>query len=1205
MRKKLIFILVTILLATVGVFAGCNCSGCSEDERVTYVDYNSDLGTLMQTSTSFITVKHPVFGGSHYAYTEGLYEESNNDAPEGTESNYRPGGELIYLTMQKDGDEVKLVEKILLKTEEGSIRDPDVSEDGKRVVFSMKKSKQDDYHLYEMVIATGKYRQLTFGSGVADFEPQYLASGEIIFSSSRAIQTVDCWLTPVSNLYKCQADGSNIVRLGYDQVHTTYPTTTSDGRVIYTRWDYNDRTQMYVQGIFQMNPDGTNQTEVYGNNSNFPTTLIHSREVPGTTDKYISVAIGHHTWQAGKLVMVDLSVGRNDKDAVNFVFPDQYSEKVDDIDEYGQQGPLYQYPYAINENLLLVSYSANGWGRGTKSEAPFGIYLMNTSGKKIELLSGEDGPYANIIPIKAKALFERSNMTDYSKDTGTYYVSNVYEGQAMEGIEVGTVKQIRVVALDYRPYAIGATIGVGSGVSDPYTPIATGNGSWDVKVVLGVATVYEDGSALFNVPSETPVYFQLLDEDGCVVQTMRSWSTLMPGESYSCVGCHEDKNTAPTASTQFTIAMTMGIEDLVGDAWQEGTTLEERKQTGFDYLEEVQPIFDNNCISCHNNKLETYNAIGLAKVDNSGVDMPHLEVATKIFDLQENWQYKTQTTAISDSTWKEVDYNSSTWTIGQAGFGDRDADGAKVNTPWNDDNVYMYMRKEFTISDLSVFNGKNLVLNTWYDDGISVYINGNLVFSNVGWTNDYSDIVLKTNANDYLVAGKNVIAISLHQTGGGRFIDLSLRYIQLKGEIKETIDNPFSLEAESIYSERMKKYFPLSYLLLTDSEPRHDKNKWQWLGNSDNDYINWLSSMSVPEIIQPDTFGSSKSNLIDILRTGHHGVVLSDADIRTICAWIDLCVPCYGEYDTNNAWTGYEKREAEEEQNKRDYYDMLNDYARMAIAGTLPEGTINVEFKNNGKTYTASGEGIVNLYAECKYTDGATIKVTLPDGNKYIGFTINAKLGESIIYCPDGTFTFTITQGYLDHIFPEGASSKAMAQPNNTITVRIPTVKELQTVRNIAENAYDLQDAMNAYPHASSDSEWENYEDDPMFLARNAIDGFSVNTGHGSYPNQSWGPDMEAGHYIKIDFGREVTVEKIGVFIRYDAMHDTYFESGNVKLSDGSTIGFTLEFVKGEQFIVFDSPLVTTSITLENLVTEKRGWAGISELKVYGYDNIS
>ena len=74
------------------------------------------------------------------------------------------------------------------------------------------------------------------------------------------------------------------------------------------------------------------------------------------------------------------------------------------------------------------------------------------------------------------------------------------------------------------------------------TPVSIGNGSWDAKIVLGEATVHPDGSAFFTLPARTPIYFQAIDEQGRAIQTMRSWPTLQPGESISCVGCHESKN---------------------------------------------------------------------------------------------------------------------------------------------------------------------------------------------------------------------------------------------------------------------------------------------------------------------------------------------------------------------------------------------------------------------------------------------------------------------------------------------------------------------------------------------------------------------------------------------------------------------------------------------------------------------------------------
>ena len=112
---------------------------------------------------------------------------------------------------------------------------------------------------------------------------------------------------------------------------------------------------------------------------------------------------------------------------------------------------------------------------------------------------------------------------------------------------------------------------------------------FDAKKIIGDATVYEDGSAMFEVPARTPVYFQLLDEKNRCVQTMRSWSTLMPSERFSCVGCHEDKNETPAVAGR-TVAMSKGVEKLTpfyGDP------------RGFSYLKEVQPVFDRHCISCH------------------------------------------------------------------------------------------------------------------------------------------------------------------------------------------------------------------------------------------------------------------------------------------------------------------------------------------------------------------------------------------------------------------------------------------------------------------------------------------------------------------------------------------------------------------------------------------------------------------------------
>jgi hypothetical protein len=96
---------------------------------------------------------------------------------------------------------------------------------------------------------------------------------------------------------------------------------------------------------------------------------------------------------------------------------------------------------------------------------------------------------------------------------------------------------------------------------------------------------------MFEVPARTPFYFQLVDENGLVVQTMRSWATLMPNETFSCVGCHEENDSAPLPQASKSIAMQNAPQTL--------QPLHDISGKPFSYPKLVQPIWDKHCISCH------------------------------------------------------------------------------------------------------------------------------------------------------------------------------------------------------------------------------------------------------------------------------------------------------------------------------------------------------------------------------------------------------------------------------------------------------------------------------------------------------------------------------------------------------------------------------------------------------------------------------
>lgn len=551
------------------------------------------LARFTENKPQVLFTKFEVLRPSFFAYTEGL-----SDAR--TERNYFPGGELAMLTM----DGIWAAEEPLIKDSLGVLRDPEIHFDGQHAVLAWKKSvKEDDFHIYELDLQNREIKQLTFGLGYADIEPTYLPDDNILFNSTRCGTAVDCWTTEVSNLYVCDRQGRYMRRIGFDQVHTSNPAVLDDGRVVYTRWDYNDRGQVWTQPLFQMNPDGTAQSEYYGMNSWFPTTSTHIRQIPGTR-KIMATLTGHHTPQHGKLGIIDPEAGRDENQGVMMVAPYEKAEAVK-VDAYGQYGDQFQYPYPLTEDEFLISYSPLGY----YAERPinFGIYWMDIHGNR-ELLAADAALSCNTpeLIVPRERPFVRASNVDYEKETGTYYVQNIYEGPGLEGIEKGAVKKLRVVEIEFRTAGIGdvSSSGPGGGAGN-FCPPSVGNGAWDLKKIHGTVDVHPDGSVMFEAPARTPLYFQALDDKGFVIQTMRSWSTLMPGEMQSCVGCHEHKNSVPVFDHPVSMAMNNPVQKI--------EPFEGGKRT-FSFIAEVQPILDRECISCHDGVKHEMSLSGELKV---------------------------------------------------------------------------------------------------------------------------------------------------------------------------------------------------------------------------------------------------------------------------------------------------------------------------------------------------------------------------------------------------------------------------------------------------------------------------------------------------------------------------------------------------------------------------------------------------------------
>jgi hypothetical protein len=610
------------------------------------------LASLRAKATQFIYVKHGIFGCMQgLAGKYDLPDEQVRDYTFG----FKKGGQLCLGTVREDGT---IRHEVLLEKPEGAICYPNLSWDARTLVFSMRDNfETDSYYLYTMDMATRRVRQITFPivkNGeplpVADCEPAFLPDGRIVFTSTRDVHIADCWYRAGGNIYCCDADGSNIRRLTFDQLMTNNPQILDDGRIVFTRWEYNDRNALFAHPLISMNPDGTAQTAYYGNYSMFPAAIIHAHGIPGS-QKAIAVIAGHHSIYKGKLGLIDRTkgmvagrgielvntklngdLGRESADFIRPEPPDPSRPHLDfKIDVFGQFGPQYSHPYAFDEENYLCSFCPEGYlPPFGPFNPPLGLYYMKSDGVRELLAFDEWQGTGQAIPVMARPRpFVRASLVHPRDNCGVYTIQDVYHGPGLAGIARGTAKKLRVVALEYRVARMG--YGQNGGECETglcQTPISLNSGSWDVKHVLGEVDIEADGSCSFEVPAHTPVYFQVLDAKGYAIQSMRSWSTLQNGEHFSCIGCHENKRDAAlqTSTTpNTTVALSKPIQKLRPIAGKEHPLVERLASQswldsvenylgvntprsldpsapvdGFSYVQEIQPIFDRHCVRCHN-----------------------------------------------------------------------------------------------------------------------------------------------------------------------------------------------------------------------------------------------------------------------------------------------------------------------------------------------------------------------------------------------------------------------------------------------------------------------------------------------------------------------------------------------------------------------------------------------------------------------------
>jgi mono/diheme cytochrome c family protein len=442
---------------------------------------------------------------------------------------------------------------VLLDAKGGSVRDAFVDYDGHTLLLSYRPAGTDYYHLYEMQADGSALRQLTDGPW-DDYEPCRLPDGDIIFVTTRCKRWVSCWYTQVGTLYRCKPDGTGMTALSANIEHDNTPAVMPDGRILYMRWEYIDRSQVEYHHLWTMNPDGTGVNVFYGNMHSY-ILMIDAQPVPGTQEVIASFSPGH---------------GANEHAGyATLVSPLEGPDHLPSARRLSEKGRIRD-PQPLSKDLFLMARDKQ-------------VLLMARDGKEQAIYTdpAETVHEPRVLRPRPREPVIPSRVSPASAD-GQFVLVDVYAGRNMDGVKRGDIKKLLV--LEPLPKPVNFSGGM---------DLTSFSGSFNLERVLGTVPVEADGSASFIAPAGRPLFFVSLDANDLSVKRMQSFANLMPGETFTCIGCHEERASAAGADRREGALLALqrppsviqpfaGLPDVL------------------DFQRDVQPILDRHCVTCHN-----------------------------------------------------------------------------------------------------------------------------------------------------------------------------------------------------------------------------------------------------------------------------------------------------------------------------------------------------------------------------------------------------------------------------------------------------------------------------------------------------------------------------------------------------------------------------------------------------------------------------
>ena len=470
---------------------------------------------------------------------------------------------------------------IVLTPEFAAACDPDVSFDGATIVFAGKRERGGSWQIWRMNIDGSNKVQVTRSEG-DNITPVFAGNRfylndpqptpQIIYASSEHGWSSKHDGSPTFSLYGTDANGEAVHRLSFNLGSDLSPAVLPTGRIVFTsQQSYGDRYQPDgIVALMGMNLDGTDLMPFYGNHE-MPT-YKDMASVSGFDERVYFVESARITWLGGGEI--------------------SYVSRRRPLNSYSKLSQdsrgLYHSPVSLPNGELVASYRSEDPG------AVFGVHRIDPeSGERLERIFEHPDWHsfdAQAVVSRPPAI-GRSNWLIPGTTTGVFYSLNSYRTNLADlgDIPTGTIKHVRVIE-GLPPKARTTLEDYLRSLTDGGVGTAHPGSSFDASRLLGVAPVADDGSFHIRVPAETPITFQLLDENYMAVRRQRAWTWVIGNESRGCIGCHENRELSPP--NKMTAAVIKPPVEL--------TLPPERRRT-VDYRHQIAPIIEARCATggCH------------------------------------------------------------------------------------------------------------------------------------------------------------------------------------------------------------------------------------------------------------------------------------------------------------------------------------------------------------------------------------------------------------------------------------------------------------------------------------------------------------------------------------------------------------------------------------------------------------------------------